>query len=58
MNSVNTTGVSQNYARKYGTPIDLVGFEFDVLTAEKEMEQRPEDGAYVYVSLTNFSYLG
>jgi len=40
------TGVSQNFARKYTVPIDVVGFEFKVL---KECPpEKPEDGAYVY----------
>ncbi|XP_046326217.1 dynein axonemal heavy chain 3-like [Haliotis rufescens] len=42
------TGVSQNFARKYSIPIDLVGFEFAVTSEEKEMSEKPEDGAYVY----------
>ncbi|KAL8573170.1 Dynein heavy chain 3, axonemal [Nucella lapillus] len=42
------TGVSQNYARRYSIPIDLVGFEFEVMKAEKEISKKPEDGAYVY----------
>ncbi|XP_076458174.1 dynein axonemal heavy chain 3-like [Babylonia areolata] len=42
------TGVSQNFARRYHIPIDLVGFEFEVMSAEKEMEERPDDGAYVF----------
>ncbi|XP_059139620.1 dynein axonemal heavy chain 3-like isoform X2 [Physella acuta] len=40
------TGVSQNYARKTTTPIDLVGFEFEVLKETKTT--KPEDGAFVY----------
>lgn len=42
------TGVSQNFARKYHIPIDLVGFEFEVMKEEREMGKKPEDGAYVY----------
>ncbi|XP_074648811.1 dynein axonemal heavy chain 3-like [Tubulanus polymorphus] len=42
------TGVSQNYARKYSIPIDKLGFEFEVMTAEKSMPSIPEDGAYIY----------
>ncbi|KAK7111861.1 dynein axonemal heavy chain 3-like isoform X2 [Littorina saxatilis] len=42
------TGVSQNYARRYEIPIDLVGFEFEVLKEGKEMGKKPDDGAYVY----------
>nr|KAG5713479.1 hypothetical protein BaRGS_025027 [Batillaria attramentaria] len=42
------TGVSQNFARKYHIPIDLVGFEFEVMKEEREMSQKPDDGAYVY----------
>merc|ERR1712241_1560525 len=41
------TGVSQNYARKYTVPIDIVGFEFGMMTDTAESE-KPEDGAYVY----------
>ncbi|KAJ8399895.1 hypothetical protein AAFF_G00406250 [Aldrovandia affinis] len=41
------TGVSQNFARKYTVPIDYIGFEFEVTKQETEMEQKPEDGAYV-----------
>ncbi|KAL8585021.1 Dynein heavy chain 3, axonemal [Nucella lapillus] len=42
------TGVSQNFARRYTIPIDLVGFEFEVMKAEREMEEKPDDGAYVF----------
>ncbi|KAL4617872.1 dynein heavy chain 3, axonemal [Arapaima gigas] len=41
------TGVSQNFARKYSIPIDYIGFEFEVTKQETQMEQKPEDGAYV-----------
>ncbi|XP_062847578.1 dynein axonemal heavy chain 3 [Trichomycterus rosablanca] len=41
------TGVSQNFARRYTVPIDHVGFEFQVMKQEGEMEVKPEDGAYV-----------
>jgi dynein heavy chain len=42
------TGVKQNFARKYCIPIDHLDFEFDVMTEEKDMPERCEDGAYVY----------
>nr|XP_006820578.1 PREDICTED: dynein heavy chain 3, axonemal-like [Saccoglossus kowalevskii] len=41
------TGVSQNYARKYTIPIDFLGFEFDVMDQEDDMDYKPEDGAFV-----------
>ncbi|XP_060776842.1 dynein axonemal heavy chain 3 [Neoarius graeffei] len=41
------TGVSQNFARKYNIPIDYLGFEFEVMKQEYEMEIKPEDGAYI-----------
>ena len=42
------TGISQNFARKYKIPIDHLGFEFEVMREEREMPDRPENGAYVY----------
>lgn len=44
------SGVSQNYARRYTIPIDQLGFEFEVMKVEKDVEGKPEDGAFVWVS--------
>jgi dynein heavy chain len=44
------TGVSQNYARKYTIPIDKLSFEFDMMSEERHIPEKPVDGAYVYVS--------
>ncbi|CAL1272095.1 unnamed protein product [Larinioides sclopetarius] len=41
------TGVSQNYARKYQIPIDYLGYQFEILKYETEVDEKPEDGAYV-----------
>jgi hypothetical protein len=43
--------VSQNFARRFHIPIDLVGFEFEIMKADKDMNKRPQDGAYVYVRI-------
>ena len=42
--------MSQNFARKYKIPIDHLGFEFEVMKEEKRMAEKPEDGAFIYVS--------
>jgi len=44
-------GVSQNFARKYRIPIDKLGFEYEMTTEETQMTEKPENGAFIYVSL-------
>jgi len=42
------TGASQNFARKHTLPIDMIDFDFSVLTGKPGETPPPEDGVHVH----------
>lgn len=43
------TGILQTHARKYKTPIDLLGFSFKILDIDRDgAYTKPNDGVYIY----------
>eukprot|EP01029_Cantina_marsupialis_P005813 TRINITY_DN1630_c1_g1_i2.p1 TRINITY_DN1630_c1_g1~~TRINITY_DN1630_c1_g1_i2.p1 ORF type:complete len:2520 (+),score=925.36 TRINITY_DN1630_c1_g1_i2:475-7560(+) len=43
------TGTRQNFARKYTIPIDVITYDFEVLSPEqcRSIKTKPDDGAYI-----------
>ncbi|XP_074517159.1 dynein axonemal heavy chain 1 [Sebastes fasciatus] len=42
------TGTLQNYARRSGTSIDTIGFDFEVIVSASEITEKPHTGCYIH----------